>query len=374
MKAINRLIVDLSAIRTNLQRIRERVGNRRVFAVLKANAYGLGAVELARAIQGESDGICLATPGECRELREAHVPDPILCLGYWPAEDIEEGIRLNVMPTIYTLRQAGLWNEAAKRLNVRHPIHIKLDTGHSRLGFRTDDGETLGILKQISEMDHLRIEGTYSHFSTSDEEDPMFARLQLSRFLEMTDRMRRHGIDPGIRHIANDGGFLLHSPEALCDGVRTGIGLFGYYPSPYAETASELVLKPSMRWISEVSYVHEVPAGGWVSYGRTWTAEKDTRLATISVGYADGYRRALSNKADVLIAGKRCPIRGNVCMDQLIVEIPDELEVRPGDPAVLIGDSGSERITPDELAELGGTIGYEVMTAISPRVMRIYEG
>lgn len=367
------LAIDAKALRFNIRAMRARAPEKFCFAVLKANAYGLGAVEVAHILAKEMDGICVATPSEGYALRDAGISHPILVLGYVAPGEVAPMVRLGIRPALFTRDAAQHFSEEAVRQGVVCPVHIALDTGHSRIGFLADDPHTLDEIAVIAAMPGLRIEGVFSHFATADEEDAAFTEIQTERFARVIDAMRARGIDPGIRHLANDAGVLVHAPQTLFDGFRLGIGLYGVYPSDIVAKKTGIRLEPVASWSSVVSHVKTVEAGTTVSYGRLWKAPKRTRIATVQAGYADGLRRAMTGRAEVLIQGVRCPVRGSICMDQLMVEIGN-LDVSVGDRVTIFGkDETGAKLPVEELALWAGTIPYEILTGLSTRMARVYQ-
>lgn len=374
MSSTDILWVNLPALRENLHRLRSFASDARCFGVVKANAYGLGAAEVAKFIENDVDMLCVAVPEEIKQLVDAGITKPLLCLGLLPDDWMDYFVSHTIRPTVYTVAAAEKLNAIAKTQNTTLPIHIKLDTGHTRIGFMWNDADTIASITEIANMENLKIEGIYSHFAAADEEDRTYTEDQIRRFKEVTDHLIADGIDIGMRHLANDAGLIMYHPEAVFDAVRVGIGLYGEYPSDYVDEQQVVELLPVVRWEATINNVKEIESGTAVSYGRSWTSEEPTRLATIQVGYADGYFRALSNQADVIINGKRCRIRGRVCMDQMMVDVTQAGDVQIGDKAILLGQdpNGSERITGAELGHLANTISYEILTHIGTRVDRKY--
>ncbi len=374
MSTRNYLTVNRTAIRNNLLKIRGLSPRSVCYGVVKANAYGLGAAKVAAFLERDVDGFCVATPEEAMELRAAGIERPVLCLGFVGEEWIAEFIEKRIRPSVYTVALAEKFEEYAGRLGRIHPIHIAFDTGHHRIGFRAESADTLEALQRIAGMEHVKIEGAFSHFATADEEDASYTNHQIDLFRDVCERAAQNGVDLGIRHIANDAGVLCHRPQALFDGMRLGIGLYGVAPSDYVASRCPQLFEPVFQWQSVVNNVKVLEAGERLSYGLTWQAEHDCVIATVQAGYADGYLRLLSNCADVVIHGRRCPVRGRVCMDQMMVEVPEDVSVSIGDTVYLIGgEATGERVTVEELARLAQTIPYELMTGISARVGRRYE-
>lgn len=374
MSSTNKLWVDLPALRENFIRLSTLAPEAKHFGVVKGNGYGLGAVAVAKAIEADADMLCVAVPEEVQKLVEAGIAKPILCLGLLPDDWMDYFVTHGIRPTVYTVEAAEKLNALAGKHNTILPIHIKIDTGHTRIGFMWNDPDIMAHITAIAHMEHLNIEGIYSHFASADEEDRAYTEDQILRYKTVTDQLMENGVAIGIRHLSNDAGLMMYRPDAIFDAVRIGIGLYGEYPSDYVEDLKPIELLPVARWEATVNNVKDIEPGTAVSYGGTWRSEVPTTLATIQVGYADGYFRALSNRADVIINGVRCPIRGRVCMDQMMVDVTEAGEVHIGDKAILLGQDphSEERITGAELGRLAGTISYEIMTHIGQRVDREY--
>lgn len=347
----------------------------KAFAVVKANSYGLGALEISKYLENDADGFCVATPEEAFELRRGGIKKQIICMGYAPEALIEDYLDMEIHPAVFTLDLAKKFDQAAKARNMVAPIQIKLDTGHTRIGFMHDDPATIDTIKEISQLPNVKIAGIFSHFACADDEDESFTFTQIQRYERVTSALEAEGVDLGLKHLANDAGIMAYADRVDFQGMRLGIGIYGEYPSDYIESLHTVDLKPAFTWEVDISNVKTIPAGTGVSYGLTWVADRETRLATLANGYADGYFRALSNKAHVLINGVRCPIRGRVCMDQMMVDVTDAGEVNIGDKAYLVGqdEKTGQKVTPAELAKLAGTINYEILTNIGQRVDRLYK-
>jgi alanine racemase len=364
--------VDLGAIETNLRGIRERVGSRLVLAAVKADAYGHGAVPVARHLEatGVVDRFGVATVGEGVELRRAGISLPILKLSPCFPDETDAAIEHGITLAVVDEQTIGQVQDAAARAGVVVPVHLKIDTGMGRLGLRPERSAELAML--IDAASHLELEGFFSHLAVSDvPAQDEYTALQLRRFGEALAAVTAARGRPAIVHLANSGGVLAH-PDTWFDMVRPGIMIYGSYPD--ATTPRTVDLRPALSWRSRVSFVKDVAKGETVSYGRTWAAPQDTRVATIPVGYGDGYNRRLSNTGRVLIDGRSYPIAGRVCMDQFLVDLGPGSTVARGAEVVLIGPSGDDEITASDMADLLGTISYEVTCVITRRVPRVYEG
>ncbi len=380
MSSRNYIEINLDTIKEDLAGLKALAPGRKIFGVMKANSYGLGAQVIAKEIEDEVDFFCVALPEEAQELIEHHVRKPILCLGYLPDEWMDYYVEFHVRPAIFTVEAAEKLNAIAKEKGTIAPVHIALDTGHTRVGFMWDDPEVFEKIGKVSRMENLHIEGMFSHFATADEEETSFMYAQRDRYLQVSNGLKERGIDIGIRHLANDAGVLRAEEETLMDGVRLGISLYGESPSPYMtefiQAHKSMDLKPVFQWYAAINNVKKVKAGVPVSYGGTWTTPRESIIATVQTGYADGYNRLLSNKGTIIVGGKKCPIAGRVCMDQVMVDVTDVPDVKIGDQVILLGKdpkTGAE-ISAQEMADLCGTINYEIMTDISSRVDRRYIG
>jgi len=363
--------INLDAIANNVREIR-RVTNAsaKVLAVVKANGYGHGAVEVSRvALANGAQWLGVARMSEGVALREAGLDAPVLILSYVPPEHAGEVLRYRLSQTVYTYDMARVLAEAAVREGTRAKVHIKVDTGMGRIGWVAGRGIVQEILR-LAKIPHLEIEGIFTHFADADADDKNYTRRQLERFLEITEALRKAGLDIPLKHAANSPA-LVEMPETHLDLVRAGIIVYGLYPSDRVKN-SDLKLHPAMSLKAKVAYVKKVPAGYKISYGCTYTTVNPTVIVTLPLGYADGYSRALSSKGEVLLRGRRAPVVGRVCMDQIMVDAGLTSEVEMGDEAVLIGRQGDEEITAGEIAMKLGTINYEVVCMISYRVPRIY--
>ncbi len=343
----------------------------RLCAVIKADGYGHGAVPLARRMEERESvwGYAVATAEEAIELADAGLSKPILILGGVFAEELDALLARDIRLTVFSMESARACSDAAQRLGKTAVVHVKIDTGMGRIGFPCGE-ETVDRVAQIAALPSLRIEGIFTHFARADEADKTFSETQIQRFLELTDAIADRGIDIPMRHMANSAA-IIDLPQSHLDLVRAGIILYGLLPSDEVQT-ERIDLWPLMRLTSHVMQVKTIAPGESVSYGGTYTASREERIATIPVGYGDGYPRTLSNRGEVLIRGQRSPIVGRVCMDQFMVNVTDIEGVVPGDEVTLIGRDGVEEITMEELARLSGRFVYEFACDIGKRVPRIY--
>lgn len=365
--------IDLDAIEYNLEMMRRRVpSDTKMIGVIKMDGYGHGAAQIARSVMEEKDyvwGYAAATPDEAALLRKKGIQKPILVLGCAFPEQRDEMIRKDIRMTCYTWEMAQDISERAQRLEKNAVIHIKLDTGMSRLGFLISE-ESADTIARITELPGIEAEGIFTHFSKADETDKTFTKNQIEKYLWMKTQLESRGIRFPFWHCSNSAG-IIDMPEAAMDLVRAGISMYGMYPS--GEVKKELVpLKPAMELISHVAHVKWVEPGTYVSYGGTYVTDRRTRIVTVPVGYGDGYPRSLSNKGYVLIHGKKAPILGRVCMDQLMVDATDIEDVQFGDHITLAGEEDGVRVSIDELADLSGRFNYEFVCNIGKRVPREY--
>lgn len=362
--------IHLEAVEENFRRMKANLKEGvQMVAVIKTDAYGHGAVRIAKLVEPYPYiwGFAVAAVSEGLELRAAGITKPILILGYTFEEDYEAMIQNGIRPAVFTERMAEAFDAAAARIGKRAPIHIAVDTGMSRIGF-ADTAESILTVKKISGMGHLSIEGVFTHFARADETDKQAAMRQMHRFTDFCDAMEASGVRGFLRHCSNSAG-ILELPMANMDMVRAGITIYGIYPSD--EVSREIPLAPVMELKSHVVYIKMIEPGTAISYGGTFVAEHPMRIATIPVGYGDGYPRSLSNCGYVLIRGKKAPILGRVCMDQFMVDVTD-IEAELLDEVTLLGRDGDAEITVDELGALSNRFPYEFVCDIGKRVPRVY--
>ncbi len=356
---------NLASMKANLQPQTKMIG------VIKADAYGHGAVAVAQCMEKKEYvwGFATATVEEAISLREAGITRPILILGFTFPEDYEKMALLEIRPAVFTTQMAAQMAEAAQKTGKTMKIHLKVDTGMGRIGLY-DDERGVATACEIAAMKGLEIEGLFTHFARADETDLSPAKIQLSRYLNFRKALEDKGIHIPVSHVSNSAG-IMRFPEANLDVVRAGITLYGLFPSDEVKE-DPVFLSPLMELKSHVAYVKEVSEKTAISYGGTFVADKTMRVATIPVGYADGYPRSLSNKGWVLIHGHKCPILGRVCMDQFMVDVTDVPTVQVLDEVTLLGCDGEERITAEMLGNLSGRFNYELVCDISKRVPRVY--
>lgn len=366
------MTIDLDAVEHNFASMKKRINEKtKMIAVIKADGYGHGAVQIGRLMEPKDFiwGFAAATAEEALELKRAGLTKPILILGYVFPDSWEELIKREIRIPVFDLETAGALNTLAHKLQKKAYIHLALDTGMSRIGFR-DEEASIEEIRQITDLGMVEIEGLFTHFARADEADKAYADRQLHRYQEFSDRLEAAGVKIPLHHCSNSAG-ILEMPYANLDLVRAGITIYGIYPSDEMKREKDL-LRPVMEWKSRVSYVKDIQAGTQVSYGGTFTAQKDMRIATIPVGYADGYPRLLSNRGCVLIRGKRAKIIGRVCMDQFLVDVTEIPDVCRADQVTLLGKDGSECITVEELSAECGRFPYEFVCDVSKRVPRVY--
>lgn len=379
--------IDLAAVAHNVRELR-RVArpNAALMAVVKADGYGHGAVEISRqALVNGAAWLGVARLAEAEALREAGIEAPILLFGPTPRSSVRRLWELHLTQTVFSLEYARTLSEAAGPAGGPVRVHIKIDTGMGRLGLldgsgvecaagrRRTEAREEDLARQVEaivRLPFLDVEGLYTHFAGSDLADKTFAQRQLARFLELAERLRRSGI--AFRHVhAANSAALLDLPDSHLDLVRPGIALYGLYPSAHVDR-SRVVLKPALTLKARIVQIKEVPAGFKVSYGMTYETRRPTRIATVSVGYADGLRRSLGGRGFMLVRGSRAPIVGRVCMDLTMLDVGDIDGLRTGDEVIVFGGDGTGAPTADEIASELGTISYEIVTSIPSRVPRVY--
>ena len=360
-----RAVINLGAISHNIREIRKRIGSQRhLMAVVKADGYGHGAVEVSRvALRNGADYLGIALPEEAQELRDAGINAPIMVLGLIPPDEAYKVVNLRLAQAVASIELLEALNQEAGKASTSVNVHVKVDTGMGRIGVKPD--EALPFIHKAKSFKNLNIEGVFTHFSSADRKDKTFSEQQLRVFDQVIRKVQLAGIEIPIKHIANSAA-ILDLPQSYYDMVRPGIMLYGLYPSP--EVSHSIELQPAMVFKTKVVAVKVVPQRTPISYNRTFITKKKTTVATLPLGYADGYSRLLSNGGEVLIKGRRVPIIGSVCMDMSMVDVSAIEPIQPGDEVIIFG----EEISVDEVAAKIGTINYEVVCAVSRRVPRIY--
>lgn len=360
-----RAIIDLGAISHNVAAIRKKIGSQRgLMAVVKADGYGHGAVEVSRtALRNGADSLAVALPEEGQHLREAGIEAPILVLGLIQPEEAWKVVDSRLDQTVSSIALLEALDREAASASTQVNIHVKVETGLGRIG--VEPHEVVLFLRRARSYRNLKVAGLFSHFSAADERDKTFSQHQLQLFEQTIREIRHAGIELPQRHMANSAA-TLDLPESYYDLVRPGLIIYGLYPS--TEVSHSIEVKPAMTLKTKVCYLKTVPQGTPISYGRTFVTQKQTRVATLPLGYGDGYKRALANKGEVLIKGRRAPVIGRICMDMCMIDVSDVPDVQAGDEAIVFG----QEPTADELAAKIGTINYEVVTTVGKRVPRVY--
>ena len=359
--------VDLSAVEHNFMAARNHLPeNMKLLVTVKANAYGHGAVTVAKALEGKADYFALAAMDEAAQLRQAGICTPLLILGPVQPADYARAAKYDVALTVSSLEEVRAVSDCAEKAGKKITVHFALDTGMSRIGFACTEEAAKDIAEAVK-LPGIIPEGIFSHFALADSKDKSYVNLQMQNFRRMLDMI---GVDFPIRHLYNSAAIAQLEPEF--DMAREGIILYGLLPSDEVELSSIGGVKPAMSLRSHVSFVKSLPAGTPISYGCTYRPAQDAVIATVMAGYADGVPRLLSNKGEVIIRGVKAPIVGRVCMDQFMVDVTHIPGVCAGDVVTIFGSDGKETITADEVAEKAQTIGYELVCGIAPRVPRVY--
>ncbi len=364
--------INLDNIAHNVREIRKITSKRaEIMGVVKADAYGHGVFEVTKTLLDNGvDSLAVSMLDEAIQLRKNGIDVPILILGYTDPVRAEEIISYNVTQTVFSHDLAEALSQAALKMGKKVKIHIKVDTGMTRIGFMPGYSAVKNIMK-IDKLPGIIIEGLFTHLACADEKDKSYTKMQFEKFMSIWNELNRIGIIIPLKHAANSAA-IIENPEIHMDIVRPGIIIYGLYPSEEVDK-KRIGLKPAMSLKANVILVKDVEPGTSISYGRTFTTERKSRIATIPVGYADGYTRLLSNKGSVLLNGGKAPIVGRICMDQCMIDVTDlENEVRVGDEVILIGTQGNSTISADSIAKDLGTINYEVVSLIGKRIPRFY--
>jgi alanine racemase len=358
--------IDLSAIEFNLRQVRDIVGpDVRICPAVKADAYGHGAVEVSRLlVESGVDMLSVAFIEEAIELRDAGIDVPIMLLQPAFIEQIPEIVRYDVTPTVCDIAFA---RELSRQAAGKQKVHLKVDTGMGRVGVQPETAPVFAA--ELAELPRIELEGIFTHFPSADEEDLSFTYRQIHQFVRIVEAVEATGVHIPLRHAANSAG-ILNCADSYFNMVRPGIMLYGLYDSPFV--SREIELHQALTLESRVAFLKELPPGRTVGYGRTYTAGRPTIVATVPIGYADGYNRRLSNRGHTLVRGARVPLIGRVCMDQIMLDVTDVPGVCVGDEVVLYGRQGGGEIPMEEIEEIVGTISYEIVCAISKRVPRVY--
>ncbi len=363
--------VDLDAIAHNIKEIRKITNpNAQIMAVVKADAYGHGFLEVTKTLlENGADRLAVAVLQEGKQLRSRGVKVPILILGASSEESVEDLINFDITPSVFAFDFAKALSYEAERKEKVTKIHIKIDTGMSRIGFLAGENneEIVEEILKISKLPYIEIEGIFSHFATSDEYDKTYTLLQYDRFMDVCNKLEEKGLHIPIRHICNSAGIMMY-PEMHLDMVRPGVILYGMYPSNEVDK-SRLDLIPAMTLKSTITHIKEVEAGRGVSYGKEYITDKRTKIATVPIGYADGYLRKLAKEGKMIVRGMKVPVIGRICMDQCMIDVTNVHNIDKGDEVIIFGREG---VTVDDLAHWLDTINYEVSCVIGRRIPRIY--
>ncbi len=364
--------IDLSAIKSNIINIRKITNpHAMIMGVVKADAYGHGAEAVSRTLlENGADRLAVATVDEAEALRKSFPNTPIMMLSGADEYNAREIVKNDIIPAVFDLSLAKALSSAAVDMHKTVKVHIKIDTGMNRIGILSQDPGLVPLVKEIASLPNLKVEGAFTHFSKADEKDLSYARLQYDRFIKATDAITQAGVPLKIRHCCNSAS-IANFPEMHLDMVRAGIVLYGLYPSEDFDK-SLISLTPAMTFKARISDIKTVPKGSLISYGGIYAAPEDMPIGTISVGYADGYSRILSGKAQVLVEGKRRDVLGRICMDQCMFDMRNVHNTNVGDSVVLFGHEGGSSVPVEEIAEKMGTINYEIVCIVGKRVPRIY--
>ena len=362
--------INLDNIAYNMQNIKELANTKDIVAVVKASCYGHGAVDVSKVLlQNGATRLAIAVISEGIELRKNNIKAPIMILGYTPLSLGEDLIKYDIEQTVYDLSYAKELSLIAQTMHKKAKIHIALDTGMGRIGFLPNN-KSLEEIREICSLEGLDIVGIFTHYSSADEMNKEYTKMQFNKFMDFNNKLKQCGIDIPLNHTSNSGA-IMDMPETYLNCVRAGIILYGYYPS-HEVKIENLKLKPALTLKARVAHVKELDKGMCVSYNRKFTTTRKTKIATIPVGYADGYSRLLSNKGKVIVNGKFAPVIGNVCMDQFMIDVTDCGDVNINDEVILLGESNGLKFNADDMAEIMGTINYEVLCMIKGRIPGVY--
>lgn len=362
--------INLDTIATNTKNIKKLIGDKELIAIVKADCYGHGAVDVVPTLlDNGASRLAVAMLTEAIELRKNNINAPIVILGYTPLYLGEELINYDIEQTVYDLDYAKELSKIALSLNKKAKIHIAIDTGMGRIGF-LPGYDTVKIINEVYNLEGLEVIGIYSHFSTSDEKDKTYANEQLFKFKKVMADLKALGIEIPLKHISNSGA-IIDMPETYLNGVRPGIILYGYYPSNEV-SKDNISVKPALTLKAKIAHVKELHKDMYISYGKTFKTNKKTIVATLPIGYGDGYPRALSENAKVIVNGKFASILGRICMDQCMIDVTDIENVKTGDEVIILGEEGDLKFNADDMAEALGTINYEILCRIKSRIPRVY--
>ena len=362
--------IDLDILANNMRNIKKLAGDKEVMAVVKADAYGHGALDVAPCLlENGASKLAVAMLTEAIELRNNNITAPIMILGYTPIYLGEELIKYNIEQTIYDLNYAKELSNLAIKLNKKAKIHIALDTGMGRIGFLPTD-ESFNAICEICNLPGLDVIGIFTHFSSSDEKNKEYTQYQFNQIYNFIERLEVNEINIPIKHASNSAA-IIDLPNTYLDAVRAGIILYGYYPSDEVKK-DNLSIKPALTLKAKIAHVKELDSGMYISYNRTFKTSRKSKIATIPIGYADGYIRTLKHEAKVIVNGQLAPIVGNICMDQFMIDVTDIDDVKTGDEVILLGESNGIKFNADDLAKCMDSINYEVLCLLKKRVPRAY--
>lgn len=362
--------INIDNLINNIEEIKKQAKGSEVIGVVKANAYGHGAVEVSKTLLERGiKKLAVANIIEAIELRDNDINSPIMLLGISENYAIDSIIKYDVEPTISTLSFSKELNKRAIASNKIINVHIAIDSGMGRIGFKNTEDDINDII-EISKLSNLNIESIFSHFSTADSIDKSYSDYQIEVYNNILSTLEERGLKITKKNLSNSAA-IIDLPESHCDYVRPGIIQYGYYPS-IEVNMNDLKIKPVLTWKTRIIHLKEVEENEFIGYGKTFKTTRKTKIATLPVGYADGYSRALSNKGKVIINGQLAPIIGNVCMDQFMVDVTDIKDVKAFDEVILLGESGNVKFNAEDMAEIIGTISYEVLCLIGRRAPRVY--
>lgn len=362
--------IDLDIIANNMRNIKKLAGNKEVMAVVKADAYGHGALDVAPCLlENGASKLAVAMLTEAIELRKNNITAPIMILGYTPLYLGEDLINYDLEQTIYDLDYAKELSSLAVSLNKKAKVHIALDTGMGRIGFLPTEDSFKDIC-EICSLEGLNVIGIFTHFSSSDEKDKEYTQYQFNQIYDFVKKLESVGINIPLKHASNSAA-IIDMPNTYLDAVRAGIILYGYYPSNEVKKEN-LSIKPALTLKAKIAHVKELESGMYISYNRTYKTSKKSKIATIPIGYADGYIRTLKHDAKVIVNGKFASIVGNICMDQFMIDVTDIDDVNSGDEVILLGESNGLKFNADDLAKCMDSINYEVLCLLKKRVPRAY--
>jgi alanine racemase len=363
-----KVIVSLKAIKNNIEAIGEKIGKGvKILACVKTDAYGHGIEKVSKAIRQDADYLAVASVNEGILLRNIGIKLPILVLNCILKEELKNIVKYNLTQTLCSFEMACALNKASSKRNKIAKVHIDIDTGMGRIGIRPPD--VIDFIKKVKKLNNLNIEGVYTHFPSADD-DEHYTHNQLKSFEGLIKNLEAIGIDIPLKHTANSAA-IMNFPKTHFNMIRPGLMIYGYYPSPLVKRTVKL--KPAMSLATKIVSLRELPKGASISYGRTHTTSRPSMIATLPMGYGDGYSRALSNKGQALIRGEKVPIVGRICMDQTMIDVTKVPKAKIGDEVVLIGKQNNKTITMEEVASLAGTIPYEITCMIGKKTKRTYK-